>query len=192
MTLLAAFECLMSRYSGQEEMVVGTADREPEPGGDGRVDRVLREHAGAEDGAERGDPSFRELLKRVREVCLGAYAHQDVPFEKLVEELQPERDLSRSPLFQVMLVLQNAPERGLELGGMRLSGDERSGSADGEVRSDGGDHGWRRELVGVVEYSLDLFEEETIERLMGHYMNAAESDGGGERETGLRAEPAER
>jgi amino acid adenylation domain-containing protein/non-ribosomal peptide synthase protein (TIGR01720 family) len=120
----------------------------------------------------RPEESFRELLRRVREVCLGAYAHQDVPFEKLVEELQPERDLSRSPLFQVKLLLQDAPREELELGGLRLMKD-----GDGEAQTsrfdltvaitDAGD-----DLIGMVEYSSDLFKEGTIERLTGHYVNA--------------------
>jgi amino acid adenylation domain-containing protein len=108
-------------------------------------------------------------MKRVREVCLGAYAHQDVPFEKLVEELQPERDPSRSPLFQVKFVLQNTPTGGgLELPGLRLS------SVGGEVGTAKFDL-----LINAVEtgqglglswqYSTELFEAETIERLHAHF-----------------------
>jgi non-ribosomal peptide synthetase component F len=119
----------------------------------------------------RGGESYRELVKRVREVCLGAYGHQDVPFEKLVEELQPERDLSRSPLFQTKLILQNAPGEALEMGGVKLSG-----SGGGETQTTRTDlHvaiiDESSDLFGVVTYRRDLFEAETIERLMNHYLN---------------------
>src|SRR6185369_15603120 len=118
MTLLGAFQVLLWRLSGQRDVVVGTPianrqRREPE----GLIGffantLVLRTQVA-------GGESFRELLGRVKETCLGAYGHQDVPFEKLVEELQPERSLSHSPIFQVMFILQNAPQE--ELGAAGLS-----------------------------------------------------------------------
>src|SRR5262245_1560380 len=120
MTLLAAFTVLLSRYSGQEEIVVGTpianrnrAEIEPLIGCFVNT-LVLRTDL-------RGDPTFRQLLTRVKEVTLGAYEHQDLPFEKLVEELQPERDLSTPPLCQVMFVLQNAPLAEVVLGEVELT-----------------------------------------------------------------------
>ncbi|HVI69985.1 MAG TPA: condensation domain-containing protein, partial [Pyrinomonadaceae bacterium] len=172
MTLLGGFDVLMSRYSGQSDITLGTdianRNRAEIEGLIGFFvnQLVLRVEV-------RGAESFVELLKKVREACLGAYANQDVPFEKLVEELQPERDLSRAPLFQVKLVLQNAPSEALELGELRVSG---AGGVDAAqtakfdltlVIADTGD-----DLAGMVEYSQDLFEAETIERLIGHYLNA--------------------
>jgi natural product biosynthesis luciferase-like monooxygenase protein len=167
MTLLAAFQVLLSRYSGQEDISVGTAVA-------GR-NRAETEHliglfinTLALRTDLTGDPDFIEVLRRVREVCLGAYAHQDVPFEKLVEELAPERDLSRSPLFQVMFALQNVPREDLSLSGLSLSPVETS---SGMSRFDlslsmieRGD-----ELRGMVEYNTDLFDAATIERMMGHF-----------------------
>ena len=108
MTLLAGFVTLLYRYTGQEDLIVGTpiANRthgELEPLIGFFVNTlVLRATVSA-------DLSFDELLKQMREVTLGAYAHQDISFEKLVDELRPRRDLSRSPLFQVMFAMQNAP-----------------------------------------------------------------------------------
>ena len=120
MTLLAAFQVLLHRYSGQEDIAVGTPIA-----GRGRTELegligffvntlVLRSNLA-------GNPAFTELLARVRETALGAYTHQDLPFEKLVEELSPSRDISRNPLFQVMFVLQNAPDAELALRGVQAS-----------------------------------------------------------------------
>ena len=170
MTLLGGFDVLMSRYSGQNDVALGTdiANRNRAEI-EGLIGFFVNQLALRVEVRVR--ESFGELLKRVREVCLGAYAHQDVPFEKLVEELQPERDMSRSPLFQAKFILQNAPREGLELDGIRLrsisSGEMQTTNTDLHVAiTDAG-----RELVGEVSYSLDLFEKETIERLMRHYAN---------------------
>ncbi len=111
MTLLAAFQTLLGRYSGQDDVVVGTPIA-------GRTRRELEGMIGffvntlVMRADLSGDPTFVELLRRVREVCLGAYAHQEIPFEKLVEELQPPRDPSRNPLFQVVFGMQNIPVSG--------------------------------------------------------------------------------
>ncbi|MFZ0750074.1 MAG: condensation domain-containing protein, partial [Pyrinomonadaceae bacterium] len=120
MTLLAAFQTLLYRYTGQQDIVVGSpianrnrAETEQLIGFFVNT-LVMRTKLG-------GNPRFSEMLKAVREMTLGAYEHQDLPFERLVEELQPKRDLSRSPIFQVMFILQNAPSAALELAGVTLS-----------------------------------------------------------------------
>ena len=120
MTLLAAFKVLLWRYTYQDDIVIGSpiANR-TRAETEGLIGffvntLVLRTNLSA-------DPSFRDLLKRVKEAALGAYNHQDVPFEKLVEELRPDRDPSRNPLFQVSFALQNATRTKLELPGLTLS-----------------------------------------------------------------------
>ncbi|MCA1636707.1 MAG: AMP-binding protein, partial [Acidobacteria bacterium] len=122
-----------------------------------------------------GDPSFRELIARVREVSLGAYAHQDVPFEMLVEELQPERNLSHTPLFQVMFALQNAP--GAEAGGGESLGVSGAAAQSGTAKfdvvlsvSEGG-----AGLTCALEYSTDLFDGETIGRMAAQYVRVLEA-----------------
>ncbi len=154
MVLLAAYQVLLSRYAGgQEDVVVGTpiANRQRT-----EVEAligffvntlVLRTKLA-------GEPSVRELLGRVRETCLGAYAHQDLPFETLVETLQPERKLSHAPLFQTMLVWANAPAERLELGGLAGRGG-RGRKRDGAVRPDAGDGRRRgRGTVGIARVRL--------------------------------------
>ncbi|HYQ84615.1 MAG TPA: condensation domain-containing protein, partial [Rubrobacter sp.] len=120
----------------------------------------------------RGDlskgPSFRELLGQVRDTALGAYMHQDVPFEKLVEELAPERSPAHAPLFQVLFALQNAPAESLEIQGLRLRPLETVGTTARfdlslSLEERGG------ELAGTVEYATDLFDGATIDRLIAHY-----------------------
>jgi amino acid adenylation domain-containing protein len=166
MALLGGFATLLHRYSGQEDFLVGTPvagrnRKEVEPLIGCFVNTLaLRTYFD-------GRPSLRELLGRLRSVTLDAYAHQDLPFERLVEELHAERDLSRSPLFQVMFVLQNAPQGAMELPGITLepirvsSGAARFDLTLALVEGDG-------DLEGVLEYDADLFEETTAHRLATH------------------------
>src|SRR5262249_9049219 len=119
MTLLAAFQALLARHSNQDDLLVGTAIA-------GRTRKEIEGLIGCFPntlvlrGELAGNPSFLQLLGRVRETALGAYANQDLPFEYLVETLQPERSLDHTPLFQVMFLLQNAPKKQMELPGLRL------------------------------------------------------------------------
>jgi non-ribosomal peptide synthetase component F len=120
-----------------------------------------------------GNPSFRTLLQRVKDAALGAYAHQDVPFEKLVAELRPVRDMSRQPVFQAMFALQNVPQETLELPGLRLSrmnGEWVTAKFDLSLQVSEGPSG----LQGHFEYATDLFDGSTIERLCGHYRTLLE------------------
>ncbi|MFZ5918494.1 MAG: amino acid adenylation domain-containing protein, partial [Chloroflexota bacterium] len=167
MLLLAAFQTLLYRYSGQEDISVGTPianrNRAEVEGLIGFFVNTLVIR-----GDLSGGPSFRELLRRLREAALGAYAHQDVPFEMVVDALQPQRELSHNPLFQVMFALQNAPSETVVLPGLILdslavdSGTAKFDLTLSLTEQDG-------ELGGALEYNSDLFEGETIERLIGHY-----------------------
>jgi alpha-ketoglutarate-dependent taurine dioxygenase len=167
MTLLAAFDTLLHRRTGQTEMVVGTdvANRN-------RIEvedligffvnlLVLRVDLG-------GNPSFRELLTRVRETTLGAYAHQDLPFDRLVEELRPARDLSRNPLVQVLVVLQNAPMAAVKFSGLKINFVETESETArfdlflNMVETEQG-------LKTLWTYNTDLFEAQTIGRLMSQF-----------------------
>ncbi|HEX8559857.1 MAG TPA: amino acid adenylation domain-containing protein [Pyrinomonadaceae bacterium] len=167
MTLLAAFQTLLSRYAGQQDVAVGVpvanrGRREIE----GLIGFFVNTLVMRTDLS--GDPTFSELLRRVREVALGAYAHQDAPFEMLVEELQPERSLSHTPLFQALFVLQNAPAAAPELPGLEVEQLEvGSGTAKFDLmlsleESEGS-------LRGVFEYSTDLFDEPSARRMLGHF-----------------------
>jgi amino acid adenylation domain-containing protein len=167
MTLLAATYALLHRYSGQDDILVGTPIlNRSRPEIEGLIGffvntLVLR-------ARPAGGLPFRELLQQVREACLGGYAHQDIPFERLVQELAPDRDLSRSPLFQVMFTLETVSGEGgsagagLEMRGM--SAPTTTAKFDlmiGMVEAPRG--------LGVnVEYNVDLFDGATIERMLRH------------------------
>lgn len=172
-TLLAAFKVLLYRYTGQEDILIGSAI-------------ANRHHAETEaligffvnTLALRtdlsGNPTFRALLSRVRETALGAYSNQDLPFEKLVQELQPERDFSRNPLFQVMIALQNPPGPALDLPGFSLrSVDIAQTTAQFDLTL----FIWEEtgEVHAAAEYSTDLFEAATIQRMLGHFQLLVEA-----------------
>src|SRR6185369_7735321 len=172
MVLLAAFEVLLARASGQDDLAVGSP-----VAGRNRVETedligffvntlVLR-------GDLTAEISFRELLLRTRETALAAHLHQDVPFEKLVQELAPERSLGHSPLFQVMLALQNAPVESLEVRDLRFRPVDGTGTNGTTATTAKFDLtlslGETPEgLSGAVEYAADLFDAATIDRFVGH------------------------
>ncbi|GHO80001.1 hypothetical protein KSD_77720 [Ktedonobacter sp. SOSP1-85] len=167
MLLLAAFQVLLARYTDQDDIAIGTPIEE-------------RNHTEVEEligfftntlvmrGNLTGNPSFEEVLQRTRMVALEAYLHQQMPFEKLVEVLQPERDLSRSPLFQAMFILVHAESATEELHGLSLSPIQaRDETAKFDLTLSLFDTG--QELECEVEYCSDLFDEETMVRFLKHY-----------------------
>ncbi len=169
MTLLAAFQVLLYRYTGVEDLTVGTpiANRS-RPELENLIGIFINTLALRTDLS--GEPTFKELLARTREAALGAYAHQDVPFEVIVEKLQVERDLSHNPLFQVMLILQNAPQQTIRLSGMTLETLEvHSGTSTFDLTltlteiPDG--------LHASIEYNSDLFGQSTIERMFANWQS---------------------
>ncbi|MFN6449694.1 MAG: amino acid adenylation domain-containing protein, partial [Nostoc sp. DedSLP05] len=181
MTLLAVYNTLLYRYTGQTDILVGTPianrDRSEIEGLIGFFVNTL---------VMRTDlslnPSFNELLPRIREMALSAYAHQDLPFEMLVETLQPERDMSHTPLFQVMFGLQNAPISEIELTGLTVSSlpiESSTAKFDLTLSMENTSTG----LVGGWEYNTDLFDSSTIERMTGHFACLLE---------GIVANPSER
>ncbi|WP_286191373.1 non-ribosomal peptide synthetase, partial [Comamonas sp. JC664] len=166
MVLLAAFQTVLSRYSGQDDVCVGApiANRTR-----GETEGLIGFFVNTLVMRAKLSPElrFHELLAQVREATLGAYAHQDVPFEKLVEELQPERDLSRSPLFQVTLTLQNTPTSEVRLQGLTLKGmetEEHTSKFDVSLVVEEGPDA----VAAMVNYNSDLFEAATIDRMLGH------------------------
>ncbi len=167
MTLLTAFYILLHRYTGQDDILVG-------------IPIANRNHAEVENligvfintvvirASLNNNPDFRELLRQVRKVSLEAYAHQDLPYEKLVEELKPTRDLNRPPLFQVVFNLQNSPMPKLEIPGIEttfIEFDRGLSQFDLTLIVS------RREeqYEAIVEYNSDLFDRVTITRMFGAY-----------------------
>ena len=167
MTLLAAFQVLLHRYSGQDDILVGSP-----VAGRTRVELeglvgcfvntvVLRTDMS-------GTPTFRQLLGRVRTVALGAYAHQDAPFESVVEALQPSRTLSHPPLFRVMFALENAPTWTPTLAGLSVHPWELpkdTATVDLSLSMRNTPHG----LIGTLRYSSDLFDADTVAGMLGQF-----------------------
>jgi non-ribosomal peptide synthetase component F len=167
MVLLAAFKVLLYRYTGQKDIAVGSPianrnRREIESLIGFFVNTlVMRTDLS-------GEPTFRELLSGVRGMALGAYSHQDIPFEMLVDELSPERDLSYTPLFQVMFSLQSMGTGTLDLPGLDIEYidvNTATSKFDLSLFLSESDLG----LMGAVEYNLDLFSRENIKRFIGHF-----------------------
>ena len=172
-TLLAAFKTLLYRYTGQEDLIVGcpVLNRrllEIENLLGSFVNTLVLRTSYA------GNPSFRETLRRVRDTCIGAFAHQDFPFETLVEELQPQRDLARNAIFQVMFAFQNTSVPALKLAGLQSEPVEIDGGMtkfDLTFSLTDKEHG----IVGHIEYSTELFNRDRIERMADHFRTLLEA-----------------
>jgi len=176
MTLFAAFSAVLGRWAGQERMAVGTpiANR-TRAGLEPLIGFFVNTLALRADLS--GDPTGRELLARCRETALGAYAHQDLPFEKLVEELRPERHLARAPLFQVLLSLQNTPLPAFDLPGLALAPVEvepETSKLDLTLSAAEGSGGTPA-IAAWLEYDVHLFDRATAARLAGHFATALDS-----------------
>src|SRR5271166_3308315 len=172
MTLYAAFAILLSRWSGQEDLVIGSpiAGRR-HPATEPLIGFFV--NALALRGDLSGNPTFTELLTRVKPMTLEAYAHQDLPFEQLVDALQPERSLSRTPLFQAVLVLQNTPLEAMELGGLEAAPVE-CGYKIAKFDLTLGFEETEEGLRGGFEYNADLFDASTIRRMEDHFRTLLE------------------
>ena len=167
MTLMTAFQILLHYLTGQVDIVVGTdiANRNHRQI-EGLIGFFVNQLVLRLDLS--GDPTFRELLEQARATTLEAYAHQEVPFEMLVAEMRPERELSRTPMFQVKLVLQNYPLDDLELPGLTLT------PIPIPVQTSKYDllfniHETKQGLAATLEYDTDLFDAATISRFLSHY-----------------------
>jgi NRPS condensation-like uncharacterized protein len=193
MTLLAAFQTLLHRSTGQEDIVVGT----PVAG----RNQVETEHligffinTLALRTDLSGNPTFRELLGRVREMTLSAYVNQDIPFEKIVEEIRPERSLSYAPIFQVLFALHNVPASTLEVSGLTLkyvTSSHKTTKFELALYMDEIDG----EIFSLFQYSADLFEPSTIYRMQQQFVVLLESilEDSGRRLSNLQiSTPAER
>jgi amino acid adenylation domain-containing protein len=173
MILVAAFQALLHRYTGQEDVVLGVpiANRNS-PEVEEVVGLFVNTLVLRTDFSK--SVTFRELLSTVRDVCIGAYTRQDVPFERIVEELQPLRDPARNPLFQVMFILQNVPARTVDVADLTVNPiiiDTQSSKFDltlALVEQE-------QKLIGSFEYNTDLFNRETIERMANHFQSLLES-----------------
>lgn len=172
MTALSGFYVLLFRYTGQLDLIVGSPIAN-------RTRRETEDLIGffvntlALRVELHGNPTVGEVIERVRVACLGAYTHQDLPFERLVEELQPVRDVSRSPLFQVMFDMQNVltPEagiRGLHFAPLEI--ENQTSKFDLTLTVQDTEEG----LIGAIEYNTDLFEETTMQRMLRHFQKLLE------------------
>ena len=173
MVLLTAYQILLARWSGKDDIVVGSPSA-------GRVSAETEELIGffvntiALRTKLEETQTTRQLLKAVRETTLGAFAHQDLPFDRLVEELHPERDLARQPIFQVLLAFQNFPHEELSLSGVTcrsIDTDHLTSKFDMSLylyQVDGA-------ISGLFEFSADLFNHDTINRMAGHFKRILDS-----------------
>lgn len=172
-TMLAALKILLLRYTGQPDLVVGTpiANR-TRAELEGLIGFFVNSLVLRTDLS--GSPTVRDVLRRVRETCLEAYAHQDLPFEKLVDVLKPNRDLSRTPLFQAMLAFQNVAVASLELKDVvvtPLEMETRTTPFDLVLDVDDS----AEELKGTWQYNSDLFDEQTVQRMSSHWVGLLEA-----------------